>query len=217
MTCVVKYALIADGSSDRALLPILRWTLRRMLPRAALSLVAFQPRAAKPIGDTTEQVRAGYGPHLIFVHRDAEKTPLSTRRLEVPDSQGVVAVIPVRMTEAWLLIDEKAIRRAASNPNGTMALSLPSPSRLESLPDPKQTLKNLLVQASGRKGRRLEHFSRAQAVQRVADHIGDFSPLDQLGAFRAFLDELKEAVQGPALAGLNPPHPPTSRPRQVST
>jgi hypothetical protein len=53
----------------------------------------------------------------------------------------VVCVIPVKMTEAWLLIDEKAIREAAGNPKGRQPLNLPKPSKTEELSDPKETLK----------------------------------------------------------------------------
>jgi hypothetical protein len=45
------------------------------------------------------------------------------------------------MTEAWLLIDEKAIREAAGNPKGRQPLNLPKPSKTEELSDPKETLK----------------------------------------------------------------------------
>ena len=47
-----------------------------------------------------------------------------------------VLVIPVRMTEAWLLIDELALRRAAGNPNGRNPLDLPALKDLEALPEP---------------------------------------------------------------------------------
>jgi hypothetical protein len=194
MTKVLTYLLVADGTSDRALLPIVRWSLRRLLPNSALSLAAFVPRASKPVGEVVEQARASYRPALIFVHRDAEKQPLSLRRREIPSTDGVVAVIPVRMTEAWLLIDEAAIRRAAGNPNGTMPLTLPDVRQLEHLPAPKDALRSLLMQASGLKGRRLERFNRGEAAQRVSEYIRDFSVLRNLSAYKAFSDELQAAV-----------------------
>ncbi len=36
-----------------------------------------------------------------------------------------VPIVPVTMTEAWLLFDERAIRRAADNPAGENSLQLP--------------------------------------------------------------------------------------------
>lgn len=49
----------------------------------------------------------------------------------------VVPVIPGRMTEAWLRLDEAAIRRVAGNPNGRTKLGLPKLHEVESVADPK--------------------------------------------------------------------------------
>ncbi len=70
-----------------------------------------------------------------------------------------VPVIPIRMTEAWLLLDEAQIRRVAGAPNDKTALDLPRAGKVESLPDPKALLKTTLARASGLKGRRLEQFN----------------------------------------------------------
>jgi hypothetical protein len=56
-------------------------------------------------------------PDLVVVHRDSDNVGADKRRDEI--AQGaqdsgveshVLPVIPVRMTEAWLLLDESAIR-----------------------------------------------------------------------------------------------------------
>jgi hypothetical protein len=92
------------------------------------------------------------------------------------------------MTEAWLLIDHRAIRTAADNPNGQAALELPPLNRIEELPDPKERLYNCLRVASGKRGRRLDQFEQRlqKRVHRVASLIEDFSPLRQLSYFRVF-------------------------------
>ena len=86
----------------------------------------------------------------------------------------VVCVVPVRMQEAWLLIDEAALRRAAGNPNGTQPLAMPDVQRLEELTDPKQLISELLRQASELQGRRLERFNWRSSVHRVAEMISRF-------------------------------------------
>jgi hypothetical protein len=107
-----------------------------------------------------------------------------------------VPIIPIRMTEAWLLFDEPAIRSAADNPRGTMSLNVPHLANLESLPDPKNTLWNLMLAASGKNGRRLAQFKRDlfSRRQRVAELISDFSPLRTLSAFVLFEEALRSAV-----------------------
>lgn len=103
------------------------------------------------------------------------------------------------MTEAWLLLDESAIRRAAGNPNGREALRLPPLRRLEDVPDAKAVLRDLLITASGLAGpRRRKRLQRdlGVRVQRVAELISDFSPLRSLPAFEAFEAELAAALRG---------------------
>jgi hypothetical protein len=100
------------------------------------------------------------------------------------------------MTEAWLLIDDKAIRSAADNPNGEEPMPFPLLRRLESLADPKKILRECLLSASGKKGRRLDQFRRdlPGRIYRVADLIQDFSPLRALPAFHRFEEAVRTAV-----------------------
>jgi len=92
------------------------------------------------------------------------------------------------MTEAWLLSDLRAVRRAAGNPNGRKELSVPDIRNLEDLPNPKDDLHRLLREASELKGRRLKDFSVKAAACRVSEYIEDFASLRTLPAF-ARLDE----------------------------
>ena len=195
---ILRFALVADGPSDRALAPILVWMLRESFGR-----IPIQPdyadlrRLPNPPKKLFERIAKSielYPCDILFVHRDAEREPVEEREEEIRDAlescavdaPPVVCVIPVRMQEAWLLIDESAIRRAAGNPRGTHPLSLPDVKKLEDLPDPKRTLYSLLGMASGLSGRRLKRFNRDVGfrVHRVAEQIDDFGPLRMLAAFQ---------------------------------
>lgn len=140
---------------------------------------------------------------LLFVHRDAELAAHVDRVAEIRkalDAAGTriphVCIVPVRMAEAWLLHDERAIRKAASNPNGRAALQLPAPGRAESEADPKARLREALLSAAEVTGRRRKRLQRDFGVMRlrVAELIEDFSPLRQLPAFQAFERELREVL-----------------------
>jgi hypothetical protein len=99
------------------------------------------------------------------------------------------------MQEAWLLIDETALRKAADNPNGRQRLSLPRLSTLEQLTDPKDTLYGLLRTASGLSGKRAKKFKANSRVQRLAEYISDYSSLRSLPAFRNFEEDLEQIIQ----------------------
>lgn len=190
----LRFVLLADGSSDRALLPILRWSTFELAPDVKFFGPEFVVRDfSRKLDDEIKQVIARHEPDVLFVHRDAERAPLEQRRAEIPNVSGrVVRVVPVRMTEAWLLASESAIRTAAHNPNGTCKLALPELSKLESLPDPKQTLHDLILEASelGAKRRARLKPRLGTCVQLVAEHHATFKPLRALAAFRAFEDDL---------------------------
>ncbi|HET6427715.1 MAG TPA: hypothetical protein VFJ30_04855 [Phycisphaerae bacterium] len=140
---------------------------------------------------------------ILVVHRDAERDPLEARIKEVADALARamdtpvphVIAVPVRMTEAWLLIDEAAIRHAAGNPGGTIPLHLPPTRGLESLPNPKAVLVSLLRSASELSGRRLSKLRSLSLVSRVSVNIPDFSALTHLPAFSAMSQSVDRALE----------------------
>ena len=98
------------------------------------------------------------------------------------------------MTEAWLLIDERAVRRAAGKPHGQEALDLPSIGKLEHVSDPKGVLYDCLRKASGRSGGRLKRFRVTESAQHVSSFIEDFTPLRSLSAFVCLENSIKRVV-----------------------
>jgi len=203
MTRTIQVSLLSDGSSDRQLLPLIEWVLRQFTSApirstwANLSVLGERPRTL------TERVRSAlefYPCDILFIHRDAEGEAWEARRNEirravesVPDIR-YVGVVPVRMQEAWFLFNERALRYAADNPNGSVRLTLPALNRVEQLPDPKEVLFSLLRQASEYRGRRLKQFRPQHHAYRLGELVQDFSPLRQLEAFRHFESEARVAI-----------------------
>ncbi|MFN4145546.1 MAG: hypothetical protein ACK4GN_06965 [Runella sp.] len=147
-------------------------------------------------------------PDWIFIHRDAENItdPIITRTIEIESAISAaniqnppihVKIIPIKMSEAWLLIDTEAIRRAAANPNGKVDIQLPSINRLETLSNPKDELFSLLKKASGLTGRRLEKFNVHHARYLVAQYIQDFNVLNNLTGYRHFIEQIEKLSNPP--------------------
>jgi hypothetical protein len=88
------------------------------------------------------------------------------------------------MTEAWLVANEKPIRLAVGNPNGTESLGLPTVKNIESLPDPKEILFTALKAASGISATRKRRFNPHQYRHRVSELTDDLEPLRKLESFR---------------------------------
>lgn len=207
MLSSLRYTLVTDGPSDRTLLPLLRWIL--LLSGTSLPLREnwADPRLIRAesggLAARLQKALDLYPCDLLFVHRDAEKQDPDLRCGEIAyalsgltDPPPALCVVPVRMTEAWLLTDEAAIRYAADNPNGRTSLNLPTVKTLEQLPNPKQTLNELLRAACELRGRRLDQFKRDEAARRVrvADLTDDFSPLLHLPAFKRLHDETRDLM-----------------------
>jgi len=204
----LRYTLLADGPGDRALMPILTWLLHQHLPNWAIQpqwadLGRF-PSLSNVLHQKIKMTVDLYQCDLLFVHRDAETISLNDRLVEVSAAveearqstrlPPCVGVVPVRMTEAWLLFDTDAIREAAGNPNGTTHLNLPILTRLEDVPDPKTILHNLILEATELGTRRKRHFKVKGAVQRIPEYIEDFSPLRELRAFSNLEEEITRTI-----------------------
>ena len=95
------------------------------------------------------------------------------------------------MTEAWLLADEAAIRRAAGNPNGTHDLHLPDIARLEDLPQPKKVLHQALAMASGLNVHRRSKLPVRERIHLIPNYIDDYSCLNVLSAFRTLQNDIR--------------------------
>lgn len=203
-----KFTLLCDGTSDKVLVPIIHWMLdrhahkhSRVVWNSEFADLSRAPRRPKGLRDKIGLSFDLFPADVLFVHRDAENMTSATRIREIQDAVDQVRsnrryrynipLVPIRMTEAWLLISEEAIRRAAGNPNGDSSLCLPHVNVLESLPDPKSILETLLRTASGRHGRRLKKFNFPAARQLVPNYIRDWSPLLQLSAVRELDDRIR--------------------------
>jgi len=202
----LAYLLIGEGSSDEALLPVLTWMIEQHTSRPIRpQWPAFAPLGRPPTLEGRIQHALDLYPcDLLFVHRDADKSPREERASEIrtalatsaPESLPAVCVIPVRMTEAWLLIDEAALRTAAGAPGGRQVVDLPPVRELEGLADPKVLLRDLIRTASGLKGRRLTRLERRTTITRLAELIDDFSALRQLSAFQALEADFCKVMDG---------------------
>lgn len=214
----LRYTLVCDGTSDRALVPILTWLLRQHLPDCAIEArwVATKLTRLQPSG-LVEKISAAitaYPCDLLFVHRDAEKEPPDNRVKEIDSALTAipgckdlpaVCVVPVRMTEAWLLFNEPAIRLDADNANGRAPLFLPKNDRAEEDADPKETLIHCLRTAKDAGRRRQKQFDVNYAKARVAELIAipppqssvqpGFAPLRALSAFQTLETDLKKVVE----------------------
>lgn len=208
-TRVLTFTVVGDGTSDRVFTSIFEWLLGGKLGETPF-VVNMAERIHCPsnkLADRVQSAQKAYPSDVILIHRDSENAPWRDRVNEIENAvSGLglkywIPVVPVRMTEAWILADSNAIRRAAGNPMGNSDLQLPVRARWESDPDPKQKLFTALRISSELTGRRLQKFNVHTARARIASLIDNFGYLRGLESFDDFemkldlvLDRLQTAV-----------------------
>jgi hypothetical protein len=214
---VIECALLSEGSSDQVLIPMLEWLLREHAPQNPsrvewVDLLRCPRKPATMIDKITAALELHHC-HILFVHRDSDGKDPERRYSEIRDaiaslphgsrSFPYVCVVPIRMTEAWLLTEEAAIRTAAGNPNGAVPLVLPPLQRLETILDPKEQLRELLRTASGMSGRRLKRFndSLSLCARRVAGCMHDLQRLRELSSFQRLESDLSATLRQLGLLG----------------
>ena len=103
-------SVVADGGTDRLLVPIIQWAIHQIDPDVEILEPQFQKRHGS-VEDFLNAYESGV--MLIFVHRDSESLSLDDRLREFRTviRPNVVPVVPVQMSEAWILFDGVAVAK----------------------------------------------------------------------------------------------------------
>jgi hypothetical protein len=195
----INSVLIADGSSDRMLVPILQMLLSELSPNSAFNDIIFYSVRAGSLSERVAQAVTKYPCHILFVHRDAENQAAELRYAEISASrpilngQKLVSVVPVRMTEAWLLVAPDAIRKSVGNNNKNAQLDLPEVKKIEAC-DAKEYLDQALISAVNLNSRRRRKFRPEEYRTRVAELLTNLDPLRKLPSFLRLETDLQAAL-----------------------
>lgn len=208
-------ALYAEGpTDDRFLIPL--------LPRLCAHLCASEASAPVDVGEVVplnhpaavqdrprhERVVAAAAMHegawsIVFVHADGAGDPEKARaeavqpaldalRARFPGAAPGVGVVPVRETEAWLLVDGDALRNAFGVNMTDDELGLPRPRHLaESCLDPKAVLEAAFM-ATGPTGQR-----KRKGASPMLNALGEQVSLDclsHLPSFRRLTEDLRAVL-----------------------
>lgn len=198
-----RFTLLAEGSSDRVLIPILRWMLLHHHGSfdwiGQFAELHELPRPPKGLSERISVTNEYFPSDILFIHRDADRESVEKRREEISsafaETDGLedlvwTPVIPVRMTEAWLLISETALRSAVGNLHGKVSLSIPPIGKLEGVPNPKAVLEQHLIIASELTGRRRKKFHFPEHRARIPDFIDDWKQLLEVPSARRLFEEI---------------------------
>lgn len=220
----IGLALYAEGPTDYHFLrPLLLRLCSDICLREASAPVEFseevialnhsaavddRPRPHR-IVDAAKQASGAW--RIVFVHTDGASDPARARltlaqpalellHQECPADGVGVAVIPVRETEAWTLVDGDALRAVFGTNLDDKQLALPAIGSVESVADPKQRLADAFIATNPPPSR------RRKGPSPMLSALGDTVSLEhlrQLSGFQRLESELRGALR--QLAVLRPP------------
>lgn len=205
----VHFVFIGEGTSDDGLIPHLENLCVELGADEVTGTAVDFRRLGDPIGKTVrDRVSAALQlepkANLYLIHRDADGRDPTPRYDEIGEAaedchlaQEWVAIVPVQETEAWLLLDETAIRSVAGRAIGKNALALPKPSRVEHVAQPKEVLQQALLSASETRGRRRERFRRNFSDQRrlLLTRLPVGGALEEVPSWVRLRDDLAAAIR----------------------
>lgn len=220
MTALVL-ALYAEGHADEGFLPVvIQRTAERILAQRGRTVVdVLEPISLNHTIDRQyptrverilEAARRASGYHALIVHADADYPTRQRALLEryMPGEMRVrqaraaheavyeylVPIIPVQMTEAWMLADPEALCDVIGASRGAEMFRLPGhPHQVESDPDPKQTLHTVIQQAFVQRPRRRQHITLKEIYEPLARQI-DLMKLDGVPAYAQFMADLTQTL-----------------------
>jgi len=215
----VILALYAEGSTDGGFLPqIIRRTTRVILsqhdrPDIEVPLPDSQwgkpAKIAKRVECILHAARKTAGYHALIIHSDGDDRGYEQTMAELfqPGKEHVLAasthenvcvdlvpLIPVRMTEAWMLADPDALCTVLGKKLEARALGMPTKARLvEKELTPKKTLDLVIQMAYPHQSRDWKRF-KAKLYRELGSEI-DLKRLNDLPSYQQFVEDMTTTLQ----------------------
>lgn len=208
-------AFFGEGTTDYRFLPgIIQRTAEKLLSQSGAPDVEVLPPI--PIDDVDAEdgahkllavAKACAGMDMLIVHLDADTRTVQVARAErfkpghdlvqiepTEVCRDLVALIPVKNIEAWLLSDPDAFREKVGSHLTDQELGIPShPHQVEGVPDPKQAYRDAVRTALTNRGRR-RTVSPGEYYEPLSQAI-DLERLERVPAYQTFRDELERALR----------------------
>jgi hypothetical protein len=202
----MRFALIREGRADAELVSVLIRLCASLGARSIDGSDVGNLGVGRRVADQVAAVLAiDPGIELFFVHMDADNEGLDARRHHLATAlercgRPYSRVVPVRETEAWLLVDEQRIREVVGYAEGNAPLGLPKRSHVEDLGDPKLCLRNALSRAQRpRKHQRREvipisNDDYVRCRRELLETLDIDGPITQLSAWQALVQDTQTAL-----------------------
>lgn len=212
MSNILQIAITTEGPTDNRFLPfIIQKTFENLALECKSDIEVYEPQEIEKITGPFIQSAINLSKkhnyfQILCIHCDAddstEETVLRTKltpvieaidNLEEDSCKNIVAVIPIYMTESWMLANPNLLSSRIDSTISASDLGLPRIGRIETITDPKQTIINA-IKVSERTGRRRsKKLNISQLYSPIAKEIG-LNDLRNLNSFQAFEARCRDAL-----------------------
>ncbi len=218
----LRLAVYVEGNSDESFLPaLIKRTAEWVLGQSGNSVTVDvrDPKVIKLSSTPAardrailEVARVAHSYHALIVHSDADKRTQSKALkeryqpgynlvLQAKEQdklcQHLLPIIPVRMIEAWMLVDYEALREVIGTEVKESDLHLPRKAKqVEALPDPKQIFNEVIRRAVADRSMR-QRAKIIKSVNTLFEPLGRTISLERLNevpAFQVFVRDLSATL-----------------------
>ncbi|MBI4748459.1 MAG: DUF4276 family protein [Acidobacteria bacterium] len=217
MSPLIKIGIFAEGPTDNRFLPPVvkrtfeevAWTCRQQIdilePEVIDDLHVPHTFAEKVLAAARQAQQRGVT--VLCVHTDADaendhrafqsKIQPAFERIHQSTEEACklpVAIVPVQMTEAWMLADTELFKKELNTTKTDFELGIHKPP--ESIADPKDVIAQAIRIATDHVGRRQRRYQVhiSDLYQPVGQRIS-LEKLSQLSSFQKFRDAIREVFQ----------------------
>jgi hypothetical protein len=207
---VLSCVLVREGISDEWFLaPLLRRAIEQLCAEEFNGVVEVLPvfcmkadtQRPSTVIDTAADLRGTFD--VLLFHRDGAPRPKSEEVIQRMSeawqsssaNEPLVAVVPVRETEAWALADPDALRRVLALPPRVMAeFAADMRGTVEQLHDPKERLARVIGAATGTKKPNEHTEFQQDFLDRLAERI-QIARLRELPSFACWWTDMTNALE----------------------
>jgi hypothetical protein len=210
---ILQIGYATEGTTDlRFLGNIIQKTFENIALDCQTEIEVYQPESLKKEGATfveqvTRLVSKYHYFHIICIHADSDSNSIANRMrcnfnpafrevelLPAPACKNLVAIIPVHMTEAWMLADIDLLKIKMGSTLTNEELGLPAHSNLiESLRNPKRVISEALRIGQETHPRRRKKLNISNLYSPISQEL-TLARLNQLPSFRTFVENARIAM-----------------------
>ena len=202
-------ALATEGSSDHRFLPnIIQRTFERVAFEDQQEIEIFEPICLSQIsGENIREKAKKYaiqavekGAMVLCFHADADDKDVFKERInpafnaiksdERDLCKNLVAIVPIQMTEAWILADKELLKKELCTNKSDSELAIDK--EPESFSNPKETIKNAINKAREGMTKRYRNKLKIDDLYSPLATTIELSKLESLSSYKKFEEAVRD-------------------------